>query len=317
MIVATHLFRTREIIFPNFTPYDFTSVVIHHPIHPNIMHSKTSRFIALASIGLGAALALSSAQAQTQLLYYDFNQPVTDGIIIDQSGNNRNGEIQSPGKEGTASSGVSGQLDDMAFDNTASRMGLGPSGSVLTPSIGNLSSFSISLWFKSEPAFSGTARLFQAQGSNPLWLGTNSTNMLTFRRDPEILTQVTDLTFTAQTWYFVTVTYDGTQSTDNVKLYLGTQSGESILLNTGSSALGAINLPALFFGSTSNGVGGFDGWLDDIRIYGATGGSSGVLNPAQIESLRTTGVIPEPSTTALTVTALATGLLIMHRRKRA
>ncbi|RRJ95106.1 LamG domain-containing protein [Opitutaceae bacterium TAV4] len=248
------------------------------------------------------------------LIRYDFAS-VTGDLIEDVSGNNRSGSLIGTGVQGADKTGVSGQTGDRAFNNTASTMGYNTvptgGGGVSAPSLGNLSSFTVTLWFKTDgkQPLKNSARLFDASNRFVLAGLASGRVALTYNLgsgNSGTLIDVTDTTTLANqdpSWVFIALTYDGTSTTglDNVKIYAGSAS-ESVKLigsNSSVSITGIQNLPTLYFGV--NGPAGgraFDGWLDDIRVYGNASTGAGALSIEALDAVRLQS-IPESAMTAL------------------
>ncbi|EIP98352.1 hypothetical protein OpiT1DRAFT_02808 [Opitutaceae bacterium TAV1] len=280
---------------------------------------------------LSASLCLVplGARAQTLLLHYDFNQPVVDGTVPDRSGNNRDGTLAGSATWGADKTGVSGAAGDHAFDNTASTMGLNtaPTGGGrvgYTQSLDSLTSFTISMWFKTDGAqpLASSARLFDA--SNGFLLAGTSNGKLSFNYSGTVLAAnaTSDPILAAQDeWVFVAVTWDGSvagQST--VKIYAGSSAQTVSLVASGTSAtiVGAQSLAALSFGATGSLGRAFDGWLDDIRVYGETSGASGALSAEALDAIRLADLsqIPEPATSATVAGGVALLVLAMCACRR-
>lgn len=83
-------------------------------------------------------------------------------------------------------------------------------------------------------------------------------------------------------WRFVAATYDGTTNSGNLKFYVG--DGTTLTLDStqnasaGSSGVGGGG----FVGGNSGTTRAFDGWLDDVRLYGMWEGGGGVLSSQQL-----------------------------------
>ncbi len=118
--------------------------------------------------------------------------------------------------------------------------------------------------------------------------------------------------FATDSWIFYALTYDGTQTTNNLNFYLAdpssavTQLGTTLSLNAGTTGSPDVN-----FEVAGSGRSGLDrtpnAFLSDIRVY------EGVLNLAELEAVRVSAV-PEPATALLLLGSL--GLLALRRRQR-
>ena len=109
-----------------------------------------------------------------------------------------------------------------------------------------------------------------------------------------------------QSWIFFAVTYDGTLNLDNVKFYKGSASSEVTQVGTATINKGQVGDDTAGLGiGNKSGIAGsalsnpddspFDGYLDNVRVYGSKVDGSGVLTLTQLESIRT-GDVPVSST---------------------
>jgi hypothetical protein len=128
-------------------------------------------------------------------------------------------------------------------------------------------------------------------------------------------------------WHFWAITYDGTQTANNVKVYMGTTSASTAMVGTAASityvplpGLGPSTNPTGIIKNTGPGAdfvlsansensynNGFIGLQDDIRVYNS------VLTLSDIESIRVGDVAPEPA--SLSLLGLG-GIALMLRRRR-
>ena len=283
------------------------------------------QFLLAVGLVFGSSLIFGfgmKAQAATPILEYKFNET---GATMLSSGTNstpvtfRNNSGATTDLHSGASKGVSGLAGDRAFDNTASsRMGKGDSspnaGGIANQSdsdaIDKLASFTLQGWFKTLPetTIGGFARLFDnhndsisPQGGFELYGGRNANGAV----DPGKLSLVVNggqaSTTTAaypeqNTWVFFAVSYDGTLTTNNVKFYKGTETSQVILVNTLTLNKGTVNDEPTGLGlgnrdrrpsiPTQGRDRPFDGFLDNLRIFGATTGKGGVLSLSELEALR-------------------------------
>ncbi|RRJ98053.1 LamG domain-containing protein [Opitutaceae bacterium TAV4] len=283
----------------------------------------------------------------TPLLEYLFEETGTTATNTGSLGSSANLTFYNSSGAATdlhsaAGSGVGGQ--GIAFDNTAST-GSGSAGTggraetadaSVSTNLGALKSFTIAGWFKvdttttfgggqtrlltvfTEPPAAETAAGISLYGSDAgrLTLRVNGTGFTSATAKPYYNTSSLD-----GQWVFFAVTYDGNQSSNNVKFYLGT---ETIKLTdahtTGSIAAGSVvsSGTALTLGNNIGGSGRpFDALFDDIRLYGSTTDNSGVLSLGELETLRA-GAIPEPSTVALLASSLlfVVAMAIRQRTRR-
>jgi hypothetical protein len=154
--------------------------------------------------------------------------------------------------------------------------------------------------------------------------GNGSTGYVTITIDSKYFGNSDSTAYAAtNTWIFFAVSYDGTQSTNNVTFYRGTLDGSLTAVGTASAAAGTVNTnllttPVLLIGN--NGGNGtlarpFDGWLDNVQIYGSTTDASGALSKSALQNMVTdvsAAAVPESATVVVLGMAAVMGL----RRKR-
>ncbi len=247
--------------------------------------------------GLFALLAMLAtiASAQTPYLYYTFNET---GTAAQSSGLNPtpltlvNLSRSAADLHSAAGLGVSGLPDDAAFDNTASTgMGnAGVGGVALLPAgtTGTVSSFTFVIWVKVATEVGESARLMDDGAISIQCYDQNLT--LYVNGGPAFVTSAKDYTLTNE-WMFIAVTYDGTQVSNNVNFYVGSQTGTVVQ----SGNVGSLNQGPALTGSDLLGIGNdrnftngrpLDGLIDDVRLYIGATDNSGVLSQAQLENLR-------------------------------
>ena len=239
---------------------------------------------------------------------------------------------------GGAGSGVSGLSGDLAFDNTAST-GMGTAGIGGRANGGDinavdgLSSFTILGWLKSPDSgdtgsISG-ARLVEknqntnaqislqyhrtaANGSLSLTLGTSSSTATT------AFSTGTSTLGALSSWVFFAVTYDGTAATSNLRFYVGNTSVSVTQLGTTQDFdKGSLNANTANFiiGNLNGNSRPWDGYMDNVRVYGATSGTGGVLSSSALESIRAADAVPEPQSVVLLALA-GVAWLMKGRSKR-
>jgi hypothetical protein len=134
----------------------------------------------------------------------------------------------------------------------------------------------------------------------------------------------TNLDFASTEWIFFAVTYDGTVTADNVKLYIGSEADGVSLNAMWSSSNGMLERNAatgspLAIGNI-NALSNrpFIGMIDEFRVWSSThlennaGSADGVLSIGELEAVRQFDVVPEPATLIL----LSFGGLMAGIRKR-
>lgn len=208
--------------------------------------------------------------------------------------------------------GVSGMPSDRAFDNSASTGmgsdGVGGKGRMSDDdNVDGLLSLTLQGWLRtqSEP-LNNLARLCTKQGSTSgfLLLGASSGTL-----DLEInnVGSTTDTAAWSEVgeWIFFAVTYDGTTSASNVRFYKATRSLPVTLVETRSLNQGrALENTNDFNVGNSGGTGvnrPFDGWLDNVRVFGSRSDDRGALSAAQLEYFRQRDVQNPPDDVRLGV----------------
>lgn len=266
------------------------------------------------------------ARAQTPILEYKFNEI---GTTASSTGSNTTALTfkDSTGAITDLHSadglGVSGSAGDRAFDNTASTTMGGSGGRAEqadVAAIDALTSFTLQGWFKTEgTAPLGTnARLFyNFAGSKGFDLyGKSAINGdMTLGVDNGDADTSGAIYGDTQTWVFFAVTYDGTLASNNTKFYKG--SGTSTVTQVGTRT---VNKSAVDDEGTGLGIGNksgssnfpFDGFLDNIRIFGTQTGNSGALNLSQMETLRSGDIPPSIISTSPTsgITGVGTNIVL-------
>ncbi len=282
---------------------------------------------------VAAVLAFSTtANAATiPLLSYNFNESSGTTALnagsLGSAGNltMRNSLGAVVDRHGVAGSGVSGSAGDRAFHNH-----YGQANAASLPAINGLESLTIAGWFKTvttDPIvaieriffnnqFSPTAAGFDLSfnGSNSgrllmtLWDGTGAT-----------ATAASNASFNAkQEWVFFAVTWERTSRAIN--FYVGSLDGP--VVSAGSTVAASIGVtgtnPGNFALSNLGDHAGayprpYNGFLDNIALWGSQTDSSGALSQADLEAFRMSAV-PEPGTMGLA--ALGGVLLFALRRRR-
>ncbi len=284
---------------------------------------------ALALLLFGPLLLELPIKAQTPLLEYRFNET---GTAAPSSGSVPAGLTLTDASGVPADlhsadmRGVSGLPGDRSFDNTASTgmggAGVGGGGHQAGDllAIDVFSSFTLQGWFYASSVMNNAARLFDNGSSTAGWLLWGNNGTLGLYVDGVVLYPGNNLYNQTSEWIFFAVTYDGTLTSDNLKFYRGTKTTPVIQIgSTLSMTVGSVNDSAvpLSVGNTSVANGSirpFDGYLDNMRVFGADFGSSGVLNPSQLETLRLNDLqnVPEPTASLI----LIFGCVLLSRLSR-
>jgi len=203
---------------------------------------------------------------------------------------------------GALGTGVSGQSADRAFDNSAATGmgsgGLGGRAFGVPHDTTPLDSVTFSGWFRaSGVSIGGFARLFFWDGPRQVFAYPDSS--LYFAADGN-RSIGSDAAYTeVDEWVFFAVTFDGTQTTDNVRFWKGTRSNAVSLVSTRSLPAGPFDPGYYQFAignsySNSSPTQPLDGWLDNFRLHGGQG-TNGLLSLQELENLRAqdvTGALP-------------------------
>jgi hypothetical protein len=258
-----------------------------------------------------------ASHAQSALIQFRFTE--STGTSVTNTG--------SLGGTGTVvgalgSAGVSDLAGDYSFNNTgATGMGsLGTTGGI-TASVSAMGTAKKSLtlqgWFKSGTVIGNGARLldnysvadvkgFALRGPSS---GENA-GALYFLADGQTVNSGANTYGDTNGWVFFAVTYDYSSgvNSNNVKFYKGTPT--SPVVQVGTAQTFGINVQSIDATTTTNlSVGNYanirpyDGYLDNIRVYGDTTTGAGALTLAQLEVLRQADVANAAKTAGVTVTA--------------
>ncbi|MCA9149432.1 MAG: hypothetical protein KDA92_09045 [Planctomycetales bacterium] len=246
---------------------------------------------------------VSTGSSTAELAFYDSLQEETDLHSV-------------------AGAGVAGDIvghyefgSDIAFDNSLAERMQGPGGIGLNEgdtSVSELNSWTVSGWYKTEeeevplsgggtvlfmtpPRFGGEPGIsnagFAVRGENPNGLRTsvNGTNT-------QAGSSGVDEWLDSQTWVFFAVTYDGTSEADNLRYYQGYRNEQESSLGEYHASLVAVDslpmgatLPSPGFSignRTDDYARAFDGYLDNLRVYGSKVDGAGALSLAELEQIR-------------------------------
>lgn len=201
--------------------------------------------------------------------------------------------------------GISGLIGDRAFDNTgSSAMGsMGTGGKAIQTTsletLAGLKSFTLQGWYKTQSGLlTAAARLFDKQGgssSGGFTLSSGGPGQLSlYVNSLSVGITSTNSYSESGTWVFYAVTYDSTAVSGNVKFYKGgintgvTQVGDALTYNQGAVLT---NSSGLALGNLPNGnARPFDGYLDNMRVYGSTTDALGALSINDLETIRAADV---------------------------
>ncbi len=306
------------------------------------MKKLTTSILSLLTIGV--------ATVSAQLVEYNFNDPTYTFTGATQPGSGSvstgsdttavgfqnafggfpRGDGQTNGFSGSSNffvqNGVSGESADYSFRPDTDTMGgsstPGAAQSMArttgaVSALNSLQSFTISGWLQTADStqLGNFARVLDNyDGTNGFRLRNNGTNGVL-----ELTVQTSSFSSNAvytgtESWFFFAVTYDAI--TDDAAFYIGDLDNAVSLVNSGTIALAGsntgINTDDLAIGNTRGGGRPFNGFLDDIAIYGTTSGGSGALTLSEIEAVRA-AAIPEPTSAALVLGAMT---LLAFRRRR-
>ncbi len=276
-----------------------------------------------------ALIVSASLSAQTTVLELRFNDPTTSttaansgslGSALDGTLEDDIGTVQLG-----STTGVSGLVGDRAFDNTQTVGHEGAdSARVSVGNLGNIpthESFTISFWQRhnSPAATSGTRFISDFGNFVVVEPGGGVDAGIRVADGTDAIVSGNGALDTSE-WQFIAFTVDGTGTTDNFKLFTGTETSAVQEIVSGSisassfspSGTMAIGNQILNFNS------GFDGLIDNVLITISETGSAGALSLSDLESQRQFDVstIPEPSSFALLGGSLAFALLSRRRRRR-
>jgi hypothetical protein len=286
-------------------------------------------FCLLAGLfALTLSLVGEARAASLPIFEYRFND---SGTSTSSSGTNTasasllNSSATATDLHGGAGTGVSGLTGDNSFNNSASTgMGSAGTGGVARQSgpqaaTDNLISFTVTGWFKPESvAINNSASLVSNLSGGGFSLRANTiAGQLLFETANGSVTSTGSSYGAVGSWTFFAVTYDGTTSSNNVIFYQGSTAAAATAVTTIGMTGGSIGTSTnpLSMGNSNINNRPYDGSLDDIRLFGATSGTAGVLTLGEINTIRTNDLanVPEPS---MTVTLLGMTIALAMARRR-
>ncbi len=224
------------------------------------------------------------------LVYYDFDEAGGSTVInAGTAGITANGSIMGGGRTLEAQ-GSSERLNDFAYISSISSTARVQTANAIT-NLNNLDRFTLTGWLRpSESATGGVHRILGNRLSNQgfdLYTTTNYGNLSLVSSTGTVPTAEvsTNGSFPNGEWTFFAVSFDATDATTNaLKFYRG-NGALSIFLQSaqarGTLSGSGISTGRLYVGGT--GTNAFNGWIDDIRVFG------NVLDPMSIEAVRLAG----------------------------
>jgi len=228
--------------------------------------------------------------------------------------------------------GVSGLSGDRAFDLTSSP-GVGSAGPYqkagFISGIDSLKSFTLTGWFNTgkNATIASGARLIDFTGETAndgfvLWSSVAGALTLNVNGNASSSSSGNGTFGTENAWVFFAVTYDGTASTNNLKFYAGTTDTDPILASTqtlNEGTVGSVGSSSpLVIGNNFYTNRGFDGYMDNITVFGSKADATGVLDLTAIQTVYDNNLanIPEPGIVSLLALAGMSLALARSRRKQ-
>lgn len=139
--------------------------------------------------------------------------------------------------------------------------------------------FSISMWFKADSLTPTVQTLFSKMGGSPytgysldLYDGTNSDALSFFLinnysgSDQLWIRSANQNLLSTDTWYHVSVTYDGSNDASGLRMYLnGSRIAHTVSTNNLTGTIQNDTVPKI--GSRGDNSGHFNGQVDEVRVY--------------------------------------------------
>lgn len=274
---------------------------------------------------LAFATSLPVAFAATPILEYKFNGDTASTGSVTTALTLQNSAVvgASGGSSGSVGDGVLDLTAALAMGNLAIPATNAPRASIASrpTEVNALTSFTVQGWFKTDGSLiAGNANIFTVNGN--MSLIATASGQISLNVDGTSRQSATGGYNTNSTWTFFAVTYDGTVSaTPNVKFYVGnTTTGVTQLGTTATNDSGTVGGTSgiLAIGNSAGGDRGFDGLLDNIRLFGSKTDATGVLTLSELETIRVADIttVPEPASFAA-ILAGFTGIAVCLRRRRA
>ncbi len=307
-------------------------------LHTHSMKSRASKSPLILAVLVGSvAFATPSFADPVPLWQYGFNN---NGDNSGSTGATSSIAVTAPNSTGanapyTADGlGVSGAAGDYAFANTTTGGAMDdPALGLASVPLANLgwstfSSFTVTGWYKTPTSLGiGSSRLFDAQQGGGFQIFANGgLNFQIQNASNATIGSWTAPSFTNNggDWVFFAVTYDSTiASGQNVFFYTGgtstTLTSVAVTVSTDYRGMTFAPTTAVSIGGDVNtGTRGFNGLLDDFRLYGSTSDGTGALSMSDIEAIRIADAtaVPEPQTIALCILGLGMTLTLASRHRR-
>ncbi|GHB91150.1 LamG domain-containing protein [Cerasicoccus arenae] len=268
------------------------------------MKNKISQFVSLANVILLTSGALA---AETLLYEFTFNDN-SQNELTQSSGdesltlnftsfvNANSDERIATDLYGARGSGVSGKSDDLAYDNTNSpSLGCMAQARDASNPVNDLKFFTLSGWFKSTGPGSysriieiGKTALFfsEMEGASTQRIEF-STRINDMSSDPERVSTNLDHGIKGE-WVFFAVTYDGSSGEANIYVGSETLRVESMavaIFAKGKVVSGEGQRFSIGNSSYHDNQRPFEGYLDNIRVWGSSDDSSAALNMKEVQSV--------------------------------
>jgi hypothetical protein len=206
---------------------------------------------------------------------------------LDSSGNNNNGTLlNSP-------TWVTGKVGDaLQFDGINDWVSIGN-----PTTLNNKGPYSISAWIKPS-ALDGYIVAKRTNEQTGYWrLGTGLDNKLGWFKDTSESTHVSAASkagiLTLNTWQHVALTWDGTLSGTEAKIYLNGVEVDYSIRQNGTGKILSDSLNNFAIGSRNGGSAFFSGSIDEVKFYNR------VLNASEVSALYSSTPTPTPTPTPI------------------
>lgn len=275
-------------------------------------------------------VVVGSVSAQTPIVEYRFNETGTTAPSTGTDSTSvtlRNAAGAASDRHTSAGGGVSGLAGDRAFDNTAGST-MASTGGVASHNaddngVDGLLSFTLQGWLNTTvTADAGNSgRLFDNNDGlgNGFFLGWNAGTLTIQIATSGGVQSFSHTGFDSNgQWIFFAVRYDGVNGF--VDFAVGTTTSGVALFGSDPLGPGAINGESqpLSIGNAGAQTRAFQGLLDNMRIFGSTTDSSGVVTLQQLEVIRQSDVananIPEPAVWSQLILGFSFLAAILWRR---